>query len=156
MGDTIVGDGVCSDVMLTSSLPSCDNSQPSYLMRLQARGFMTFSSIWPIKGEFQRKPLSASAVFFKGPQLAIAPPGQQHASGGVFHYPSTASCSHSADRFPWMYSAALQPPLAHILQTASHAEIQRVLYVSGLPPASLSPPNPNMPLSQFQGAVRGV
>ena len=140
--------------MLTSSLPSRDNSQPSLVDETPGEGIYDIQFHLANKGSSE-KASPCICCFFKGPKLkTIAPPGQQHTSGGVFRYPSAASCSHSADRFPWAYSAALQPPLAHILRTASHAEIQRVLSVSGLPPASLSPPNPHTPLSQFQGAVR--
>ena len=114
----IVGDDVCLDVVLTSSLPPVITVSLPWLKRLPGRGFMILSSIWPIRG-VQRKPLSASAVFSRDPSWKWS----LHQGSSILRE---------------AYSATLQPPLAHILQTASHAEIQKVLSVSGLPPASLS------------------
>ena len=101
----IVGDDVCSDVALTSSLPPVTTISLPWLKRLPGKGFMTLSSIWPIRG-VQRKPLSEKAslcicCFSRDPSWKWSlHQGSSILRGGVFRHPSPASCSHSADCFP--------------------------------------------------------
>lgn len=132
-------------------LPSCDNSQPSWLMRLQARDYDIQFHL-ANKGSSEKASLHLS-VFSWTPAENDRPPGQQHTSGRISTtlQPPLAHILQTA--FPWMYSAFLQPPLLTFCRLLPRVETQRVLYVSGLPPASLSPKLPTRSLS-VSGAVR--
>ena len=121
MRDMIVGDDVCPDVVLTASLPSCDNSQPSLVDQTPGEGIYDTWCRLANKGSLKKAPLHL--LFFQG-----TPAENDH---------STRAAAYFGGCIPLPFDRLLLT-FCRLLPVLKF----RVLSVSALPSASLLLPQP--------------
>lgn len=126
----IVGDDVCPDVVLTASLPSCDNSQPSLVDKTPGEGIYDTWCHLANKGSSKKAPLHL--LFFQG-----TPAENDHSTRAAAYF---GGCILLPFNRLLLTFCRLLPVLKF-----------RVLSVSALPSASLSPPTPTRLSLSFRG-----